>query len=248
MNGLINSPQGHMFIALLAAHLLADFTLQSHWMVANKRRPLVLALHILIVTATAAVAIGWLDWRLLAILAITHAAMDAVKMWLLRTGIAAFAIDQGFHLLVLAGLASAFPDGLERGLWGLLPPDLFKALLIGFTGIGAAIASVSTGGIVIGLLLAHIKTPAIVTIGGLKQGGRYIGWLERGLTLLFVAIGQPEGVGLLLAAKSILRFGDISNTRQRARAEYIIIGTFMNFGWALAVASAARAVALCLQG
>ena len=32
-------------LALVTAHLLADFPLQTDWMVANKHRPAVLALH-----------------------------------------------------------------------------------------------------------------------------------------------------------------------------------------------------------
>lgn len=70
---------------------------------------------------------------------------------------------------------------------------------------------------------------------GLSSGGQTIGWLERALVLLFVLIGQPMGVGFVLAAKSILRFGDIKEAGQRKLAEYIIIGTFLSFGWALLV-------------
>lgn len=243
MTDLIHSGAAHTMLALLCAHLLADFPLQSDWMVSNKRRWRVMAIHIAIVVATAAFAIGWLHWQLLGILAFTHAAMDMLKIRVLQPGPEALLIDQGFHLIVLAGLAIAFSDTLDRGCWALLTPPLFQLLLLGFVAIGALIAAVSAGGVLIGLLLTRITTADIAVISGLPQGGRYIGWLERALTLLFVAIDQPTGVGLLLAAKSILRFGDISDTKQRERAEYIMIGTFMSFGWALIVAVAARGVA-----
>jgi hypothetical protein len=61
----------------------------------------------------------------------------------------------------------------------------------------------------------------------------YIGWLERFLAMLLILIGQPTGIGFLIAAKSILRFGEIKESRHRKVAEYIIIGTFLSFGWAL---------------
>lgn len=71
---------------------------------------------------------------------------------------------------------------------------------------------------------------------GLPDGGRYIGWLERILVMLFVLSGYPQGIGFLIAAKSILRFGDIKNWHQRAATEYVIIGTFMSFVWAMVIA------------
>ncbi|MEP3480680.1 MAG: DUF3307 domain-containing protein [Fuerstiella sp.] len=71
---------------------------------------------------------------------------------------------------------------------------------------------------------------------GLPSGGRYIGWLERSLVLLFVLSGYPQGIGFLIAAKSILRFGDIKNWHQRAATEYVIIGTFLSFAWAMVIA------------
>jgi hypothetical protein len=43
-------------------------------------------------------------------------------------------------------------------------------------------------------------------------------------------------VGFLIAAKSILRFGEIKDIKQRLEAEYIIIGTFMSFGYGLLIA------------
>ncbi|MFZ5747476.1 MAG: DUF3307 domain-containing protein [Pseudomonadota bacterium] len=233
----------HTLAALVTAHLLADFAFQTDWMIAHKRRPLVFAAHIAVVGLLSAVAIGWLYWPVLAIVVATHAAMDAVKLWLLKSGLAGFAVDQAVHLAIIAGVALAWPDLFDRGAWTLLPDPLPHAVLLGFTTAAAIVAAVPMGGIVIGMLLAPLRLPARANIQGLKQGGRYIGWLERALTLLFVAIGQPTGVGLLLAAKSILRFGDIKDTRQRARTEYIMIGTFLSFGWALVVAVVARAVA-----
>lgn len=70
-------------------------------------------------------------------------------------------------------------------------------------------------------------------IAGLAQEGRYLGRLELILVFLPVPIEQPNGIGFLIAAKSILRFGEIKEPGQRKVTEYIIIGTFISFGWAL---------------
>lgn len=47
-------------------------------------------------------------------------------------------------------------------------------------------------------------------------------------------------MGFLIAAKSILRFGEIKDARQRQEAESIIIGTFMSFGYGLLIAFLTR--------
>lgn len=59
------------FIALLFAHTLADFVFQTNWMVVNKRNPLALGLHVVIVYATAVAATGSVHPALLA-LALIH--------------------------------------------------------------------------------------------------------------------------------------------------------------------------------
>ena len=52
--------------------------------------------------------------------------------------------------------------------------------------------------------------------------------------------GLPEGIGFLIAAKSVLRFGTV---REEAKlSEYVIIGTLASFGWALLAAWATIAL------
>jgi hypothetical protein len=47
---------------------------------------------------------------------------------------------------------------------------------------------------------------------------------------------SPEWLGLLLAAKSIFRFGDLTNAKDKNLTEYILIGTLLSFGLAIACA------------
>jgi len=65
-----------------------------------------------------------------------------------------------------------------------------------------------------------------------------IGQWERALIFLFVLVGQLGGIGFLIAAKSIFRFGELKDPTNRREAEYITIGTLMSFGTAMAIAYA----------
>jgi hypothetical protein len=64
---------------------------------------------------------------------------------------------------------------------------------------------------------------------GFVDGGRIIGQLERAMIYLFVLVGQPAAIGFLIAAKSVFRFGELSDRANRMEAEYILIGTLYSF-------------------
>lgn len=164
------------FIALFFAHTLADFVFQTNWMVANKRNPLVLGLHGLIVYAAAVVATGSVHPGLLA-LALVHIGIDVGKLilssvWTSSKGLAPFLIDQALHLLSLVALTLWLPDLWALGLWapgavvtgeetgilgtGLwssetpLPVTHLPAIMVLLSGL---ILSTRAGGFLIGLLM-----------------------------------------------------------------------------------------------
>jgi hypothetical protein len=62
--------------------------------------------------------------------------------------------------------------------------------------------------------------------------GRVIGFLERGLIYAFVLGGHYEAVGFLLVAKA---FAHIRHFDDRASLEYVLIGTLLSSGLAIAV-------------
>jgi hypothetical protein len=118
-------------------------------------------------------------------------------------------------------------------------PALFQASLLGAT------IAVWVGGVLIGIFVKPLvkelerhrgKSGTNETQRGFANGGKVIGQLERALILVLVLIGQPAGVGFLVTAKSIFRFGDLKNHEDRMEAEYITIGTMASFAWGLAVA------------
>jgi hypothetical protein len=67
----------------------------------------------------------------------------------------------------------------------------------------------------------------------LANAGKYIGILERLFVFVFVVTGQWQAVGFLLAAKSVFRFGDLKESKDRKLTEYILIGTLLSFGMAI---------------
>ena len=224
------------FLVLFTAHLIADFPLQPGWMVRRKRNPAVLALHIALVAAVAALMLGRLPLTLLLVLVATHLVMDAIKVYLLRDSLGSFVADQLVHLAVIAALALAYPSAAAGGYWGRLPAELQTDYFIALCLVSGVIAGLQVGAIVIRKATAPFTREISDSIQGLEQGGVYIGCLERALVLMLVLMGQPAGVGFLITAKSILRFGDVKESAQRKLTEYIIIGTFMSFGWGLLIA------------
>ncbi|MBL9051547.1 MAG: DUF3307 domain-containing protein [Tabrizicola sp.] len=249
------------FIALLFAHTLADFVLQTNWIATNKRHPLALGLHFAAVYATAIAATGSIHPALL-VLALVHIGIDVGKLlltaaWKSSGRLGPFMLDQALHLATLAVLALWLPDLWAQGLWapgaivtgddtGILgtgiwseetplPISHLPALMVLLTGL---VLATRAGGFAVGLLME----PFAPHLGQDDEGkslpgaGRVIGQLERGLIFALVLFGQPEGVGLLIAAKSILRFGAVKDDRRLS--EYVIIGTLASFGWALVVAYA----------
>uniref|UniRef100_B0SXS9 DUF3307 domain-containing protein n=1 Tax=Caulobacter sp. (strain K31) TaxID=366602 RepID=B0SXS9_CAUSK len=230
-------------VALLTAHVLADFLVQTDAMVAAKDTPKGMAQHIACVVILAGLAIGSLNPPVLGVIFITHLAMDLTKTHLMQkmAGWLSFTLDQVVHLAVIVALAVIWPDVARQGFWGQLPADLQSLYYSGLIIAAGLTVAVLVGGIVMDMMMRSIVTKIGETPKGIDGGGRLIGWLERALIFFFIVYGQPEGVGLLLGAKSILRFGDIQQAKEQAHTEYVIIGTMLSFGWALIVAVVSKA-------
>lgn len=221
--------------ALLFAHVLADFVAQTGWMVANKHRLTGLAAHGAVVWTTLVLATGQIALALLWLTAL-HLAIDLMKSRL-RPGLTAFLADQGLHLATLALLAQWQPGLWTGGLWhGCAALPAVMALFSG------AVIATRAGGFAIGLLIAPFAAALSAgdTTEGLPGAGRLIGLLERGLVFALMLFGQPGGIGLLIAAKSILRFGAVKD--DRALSEYVIIGTLASVGWAILSAFATQSL------
>jgi len=75
-----------------------------------------------------------------------------------------------------------------------------------------------------------------------NRAGRWIGALERLLIYVLVLIGAAAAAGLVVAAKSILRFPEISGKPAAIDPEYVLIGSLAS--WLLAFSMGALVVSL----
>jgi len=244
-----------IFLCFFTGHLIGDFLLQTDRLVEDKRRLGVLLLHAGAVTLVSFLLCGlWRRWEILVVILATHATIDFIKTRIDKKGLWPFIVDQSAHLLVLIGLAawirmSAGSAGFWMRLWGV---NYLKALVV----LGGLILVVRAGAIFIGFAVQDLQSqlerarkdaagaqePGLLSLRlGFPQGGRLIGQLERTLILLFVLVDQPAGIGFLIAAKSVFRFGEVKDAANRMEAEYIIIGTLWSFLYGLLVAYLTKA-------
>lgn len=210
-------------LALLVAHLLADYPLQNGWIIRNKKKPEAMAAHIGVVFLLSLFALRGEVWPALTIAAL-HLAIDLAKTHLAPETLWAYVGDQLAHAATIFGVLWLWPA--LGGLWPEATP--FAQYLL--TVIAGVILCVFAGGPAIGLLM---KDFAVNLPGSLPEAGKMIGQLERAVIFLLVLAGYPAGVGFLIAAKSILRFD-----KDPKASEYVIIGTLASFGWALLVSFA----------
>jgi hypothetical protein len=233
-------------IALVAAHLLGDFIVQTKKEVENKHNIWILFRHTVLIAMLSWLFCGlWSAWLIPAVIFVTHSLIDFCKSRLTKNGAIPFLLDQLAHLTVIALLAwwICTLDFPVQGYWlKILGPGYIKVLIM----VSGIILTTRMGGFLIGFLLEPMEkelrdsiqqlNEAPPLFSGLKNGALLIGQLERALILLFYMTGEAGGIGFLMAAKSILRFSEVRNRLDKMTAEYIIIGTLMSFGYGTFIA------------
>ena len=223
-------------VALVLAHALADFVLQTARMASEKAdgQSGSLMVHAGIVGVTTAVVIGASSaTALFAVLVVTgtHLLIDWGKAQFDRT-LSAFLIDQAIHLATLIAVAWVWPGLWAAGLFG--GAQWLPAVMAITAGL---ILAVRAGGFAVGLLMDPWEE---IGKAGLSGAGRTIGYLERFLILLLALTGELGAIGFLIAAKSVLRYATVREGRKLS--EYVIVGTLASFAWAILISAATIAV------
>lgn len=222
-----------LFIKLLLAHLLGDFLLQpTSWVAhkeARKHRSSYLYLHSALHGILAWILVGEIEFGFCAlVLAISHGVIDYLKLRFQRESSKRtwFVTDQLLHLIVIALIAIWYTDPPA----GFTPPT--PQFWIVLTGV---IFLTKPTSILIKNIIS-IWTPESKnadSAGSLQNAGNYIGILERLFVFCFILTGHFEAIGFLLGAKSIFRFGDLMEAKERKLTEYVLIGTLLSFGIAM---------------
>lgn len=223
-----------IFTQLILAHLLGDFILQPNsWVSDKENRKLkskYLYLHVLIHTVLSFIFLWNLElWWIAALVGISHLIIDSAKLYFqnIKTKKRWFFIDQILHIAVIVGVSFYFN---EFNFEFLKDQNTLKIIV-------AALFLSSPASIIIRTLLSS-WTPAPETqtslqTESLSSAGKYIGILERLLVFTFIMVNHWEGVGFMVAAKSVFRFSDLAQAKQRKLTEYVLIGTLLSFGMAV---------------
>ncbi|MDQ0781724.1 DUF3307 domain-containing protein [Chryseobacterium sp. W4I1] len=223
-----------IFIKLILAHLLGDFILQpDSWVADKERRKLkspYLYLHVLIHIILNFVFLWNTDlWWVSLLVGITHLIIDASKLIFqnVKNKKRWFFIDQMLHILVIVGISFYFK---EFSFDFLNNQEILKIVM-------AALFLTTPASIFIKILLSSWtpvpETQSSLQTDSLSSAGKYIGILERLLVFTFIMVNHWEGVGFMVAAKSVFRFSDLAQAKQRKLTEYVLIGTLLSFGLAV---------------
>lgn len=218
-----------LIILQFIAHLLADFTFQPQRWCNKKENDIITSYHvyhIIIVFVTSYILsfdIGY--WIAAVLLTVVHFSIDVLKSWIIlhaRLKLIFF-IDQFIHLCTIIGIVLLYNEVF--GIDFLFPMDTkLLAVIAGFLLCG------KTSNIIIKFIFQAFaietpaETPNISEGKSLPNAGKLIGITERFLALALILLGQYEAVGLIIAAKSILRF------RETRKSEYVLVGTLLSFG------------------
>jgi hypothetical protein len=92
--------------------------------------------------------------------------------------------------------------------------------------------------LVVRLVLHRAQTVELRPTGA----GRWIGTLERLLIFVLVVMGEAGAAGLVVAAKSILRYPEITGEKPTIQPEYVLVGSLSS--WLLAFAISGGVLAL----
>ncbi len=242
-----------LLMGLLLAHLVGDFLLQPRAWVEERyrlrhRSPRLLqhaGLHGLLAGSVLLAASVTLPRGLAAVVtggmtvATSHWLVDLAKARLPAGELRWYLLDQAAHLLVLLGLWLAW-------LGSLGPLGEFAVWLVSPTVLGVAcgyLMVMRPMSIAIALVMQRWSAQLEET-GTLASAGERIGVLERLLVLTLVLLDQLTAVGFLLAAKSVLRFGDLRDSPDRKLTEYVLLGTLLSVSTTLVLGMLIRLLLL----
>ncbi|MEX0313107.1 MAG: DUF3307 domain-containing protein [Allomuricauda sp.] len=222
-------------LKLILAHFLGDFVFQPvHWVddkLEKKWKSKYLYWHIGVHLLALLLLLQFQHLGIIAIIIVSHYLIDLGKLtftneknyrWL-------FALDQVLHIGVLIALIQ-WVSPFQVDFQSILSEEslLFITFLVFVTYVS---------GIIMRMLLAPYVAEVLKDDaeegGSLKNAGKYIGMLERLFVFGFILINQWAAIGLLIAAKSVFRFGDLNKGKNRKLTEYVLIGTLLSFGLAI---------------
>lgn len=225
---------GELILKVILAHLLGDFVFQTQTMVdgiENKKiKSKYLYLHVLIHLTLLLTLTGFEKQYIFPaiLLSISHLVIDILTKIILKNKInhlINFLLDQLLHFSTIAVFINYFHE-YNIAYKSIFNPENYL-LIIALVGI------TFFSSVVIKKIMEIFNYP--LPNDGIEDAGKYIGMLERLFIFTFIITDFWEGIGFLLAAKSIFRFGDLKEHKEIKLTEYILIGTLISFGLAMLI-------------
>lgn len=223
-----------VFIKIFLAHILGDFLFQPKAWVKEKEKAKAsspkLYIHVLIHGGLILLFLWDLRfWPLALVVTVTHFLVDWVKLTFQtkKSKTKWFIIDQLLHVAILIGVTLIWQDPNKNWIFVFESLPVWIIITAGcFLSFGVAI--------IMNILLEPWSSKIFDGANdSLPNAGKYIGILERLFVFVFILTDHWEGVGFLITAKSVFRFGDLKESKDRKLTEYILIGTLMSFGFAI---------------
>ena len=224
-----------LVLKLFLAHIVGDFVFQPNKWVKSKEdkkyKSPYLYWHILIHTIALLIALqfNFNYWLGILIIVCSHYLIDLSKLYLIKKINVRwlFLWDQLAHLVVIFGVVRIY-EIYEVDVSIFYKPQLLLFII-------AVLLVTIVASIVMKLIISKWELDSNSNEMSLNDAGKYIGILERLFIFVFIITNNWQGIGFLLAAKSVFRFGDLSRSEDRKLTEYILIGTLLSFGLAILV-------------
>ena len=224
-----------LLLKLLIAHTIGDFVFQPNKWVEDKKqkkhKSIYLYLHLAVHTVALIIALKfeWKYWPAIVAIIVSHYLIDLIKLNSSKkiNYQLLFVLDQIAHLTII-GIVVYIYEPYQININQFYS---IKSLILIF----ALISIISVSSIIMKLIMSKWDLEEDDSKDSLEQAGKYIGILERLFVFGFIILSQWQAIGLLIAAKSVFRFGDLSKAKDRKLTEYILIGTLLSFGLAIAI-------------
>ncbi|WP_028282199.1 DUF3307 domain-containing protein [Olleya marilimosa] len=224
-----------LVLKLVLAHAIGDFVLQpDQWVkdkTIKKHKSKYLYFHVLIHALALLILLQFNTnyWIGIVSIVVSHYIIDVIKLNLTKkiNPRLLFILDQIAHLIVIAIVAITYTQ-YSFDINTLYSKNVLALLL-------SLIAITSIASVIMRLVMSKWILDEDDANDSLEKAGKYIGILERLFVFGFIIINQWSAIGLLIAAKSVFRFGDLSKAKDRKLTEYILIGTLLSFGIAISV-------------
>ena len=220
-----------LILLQVIAHLLSDFVFQPQRWSDKKEGKIFTSIHvyhvIIVGTLSYVLSFDFGFWKAALLLTFIHILIDMLKSWLILHSKTKnyFFLDQFFHLISIVAIVIAYA---HYGDINFIFPIELKPVAV----VAGFIFCAKPSNIVIKYMFKafSIDTPQENTENpkdiSLPNAGKLIGITERFLALALIIMGQYGAVGLIIAAKSILRFNGTQ------KSEYVLVGTLLSFSLA----------------